>query len=88
MTDFPILLYTSSSEIPTPFIYLKLEKGTRSLPLLAIIQSTPPTPRTAQALKGEGAILRCLLSLKKRFKVSLHHEIQNIIVQFCYFNSI
>ena len=28
MTDFPTLSYTSTHEIPNPFIYLKREKGT------------------------------------------------------------
>ena len=42
MTDFPTLLYTSTCEIP--FTYLKPEKDIPfSLPIQAIIGSTPPS---------------------------------------------
>ena len=46
MTDFRTLLYTQLVK-SLPFLYLKPEKGTpfrRSLPVEAIIGSTPPHP--------------------------------------------
>ena len=49
MTDFPNLLHTSTSEIPTFFVYLKSEKDTpygplKEAPPWKVLQSTNEPP--------------------------------------------
>ena len=65
-TDFPTLLYTSTSKVPDPFIYLKPEEDTpsgRSLPVKAIIGSTPlpPPPGLATWLQTTNKIMHGVL---------------------------